>query len=212
MENIKKCSKCGLTKPIINFSLRKSNIYHSICKTCLNEYAKEYRNKNKNQIKIKQQYWYNTKGKVWKKNYENINKDIINKKVRIRYKNDPNFRIKKIIRSRFKKTVLGKKKYSKILDYIGINLEYFLIWIEFNFDENMNWENQGTYWDIDHIKPCSSFNLLDENNLKLCFNWTNLRPCEKTENNKKSNSINKKIIEHYNNRVNLFITKYPVPS
>ena len=212
MENNKECKKCGLTKPLTDFSLRKPNTYHSICKSCFNIYAKEYRNKNKNEIKIKQQDWYNTKGKEWKKNYENINKDIINKKIRIRYKNDPEFRMKKIIRSRFKKTVLGKKKYSKILDYINVNLEYFLKWIEFNFDENMTWENQGTYWDVEHIKPCASFNLLIEDDIKLCFNWKNLRPCEKTENNKKSDTIDKKLIEYYDNRVNLFITKYPVPS
>ena len=47
-------------------------------------------------------------------------------------------------------------------------------------------ENQGTYWDIDHVIPCSNFNLEQDEDIKKCFNWKNLRPCEKKENYKKN--------------------------
>jgi len=30
------------------------------------------------------------------------------------------------------------------------------------FDENMNWENQGTYWYLDRIIPISSANTKEE--------------------------------------------------
>jgi hypothetical protein len=212
MENHKKCNKCKIDKSLSDFSLRKPNTYHNICKSCFNLYAKEYREKNKNIIKLKQQNWYDTRGKKWKKEYEIINKDVINKKTRDRYKNDPEFRMKKIIRSRFKKTVLGKKTYSKILNYIGVDIQYFLKWIEFNFDKNISWKNQGTYWDVEHIKPCASYNLLNEDEIKLCYNWKNLRPCEKIENYKKNDKIDDDLIKKYNDKVNLFISKYPVPS
>lgn len=43
----------------------------------------------------------------------------------------------------------------------------------------MSWDNRGKYWHIDHIKPCSSFNLEKQEEIFRCFNWTNLRPLEK---------------------------------
>ena len=39
----------------------------------------------------------------------------------------------------------------------------------------MTWENHGV-WHIDHIKPCCQFNLIDEEEQKKCFHYTNLQP------------------------------------
>lgn len=72
------------------------------------------------------------------------------------------------------------------MHYVGLDVNTLINWIEFQFDEKMCWENQGTYWDIDHVIPCIEFNLTIEDNIKKCFHWTNLRPLEKTENNKKN--------------------------
>ena len=36
--------------------------------------------------------------------------------------------------------------------YLGVTLDYFHKWIEYQFDENMTWENQGL-WHVDHIIP-----------------------------------------------------------
>ena len=40
----------------------------------------------------------------------------------------------------------------------------------------MTLENYGSVWQIDHCLPVASFNLLDENDIKKCFNCVNLRP------------------------------------
>lgn len=41
----------------------------------------------------------------------------------------------------------------------------------------MTWENQGKNgWEIDHIRPCSSFNLEDPEEQRKCFNYKNLQP------------------------------------
>ena len=53
--------------------------------------------------------------------------------------------------------------------------------LEAKFKEGMTWENHGE-WHIDHIKPCVSFNLLDENEQKKCFHYTNLQPLWASEN------------------------------
>ena len=40
----------------------------------------------------------------------------------------------------------------------------------------MSLENYGSIWQIDHCPAVASFNLLDENAMKNCFNWINLKP------------------------------------
>ena len=37
-----------------------------------------------------------------------------------------------------------------------------------------NWDRKG--WHLDHIRPCSSFNLSEDKQQYVCFNWRNLRP------------------------------------
>jgi hypothetical protein len=53
--------------------------------------------------------------------------------------------------------------------------------LEGKFKERMSWENHGD-WHIDHIKPCASFNLLDEEEKKKCFHYTNLQLLWASEN------------------------------
>ena len=49
----------------------------------------------------------------------------------------------------------------------------------------MTWENYGSYYQIYHVKPCSLFNIKDDNDERLMNHWSNLSPLEKYENNKK---------------------------
>ena len=40
----------------------------------------------------------------------------------------------------------------------------------------MTIENYGKNWYLDHCLPKASFNVLDDIDMKKCFNWINLRP------------------------------------
>ena len=53
----------------------------------------------------------------------------------------------------------------------------------------MNWSNHGSYWEIDHIIPCDSFDLTDIEQQKQCFHYTNLQPLTVSENRSKKNKI-----------------------
>ena len=49
----------------------------------------------------------------------------------------------------------------------------------------MKWSNHGE-WEIDHIKPISTFDDLTKKSQQLiCFNYKNLQPLWKQENNSK---------------------------
>ena len=43
----------------------------------------------------------------------------------------------------------------------------------------------GSVWQIGHSLPIASFNLFNENDMKGCFNFVNIRPMYSTENNSK---------------------------
>lgn len=91
------CNICCINKNITEFAIRneKTQNRSKRCKQCANDYAKQYRNSNKSIIQERQSNWYNTKGKTWKKNYTETNRDKINQYDRIRYKTNNQYRMKK---------------------------------------------------------------------------------------------------------------------
>lgn len=55
--------------------------------------------------------------------------------------------------------------------------------IEAQFLPGMSWANYGRKgWEIDHIKPCASFDLTQHDQVLLCFHYTNLRPLWRLDN------------------------------
>ena len=64
----------------------------------------------------------------------------------------------------------------KHLPYFGCDVEFMRRFIEWQFREGWSWENIGTEWQVEHILPLTAFNWMDEGELKLCWNWGNLRP------------------------------------
>ena len=54
----------------------------------------------------------------------------------------------------------------------------------------MTLENYGSVWQIDHCLPIASLNIMDEIDMKKCFNWVNLRPMYSNENISKKAKIN----------------------
>jgi len=77
--------------------------------------------------------------------------------------------------------------------------------MEYNFDEKMSWENRGKYWHIDHIMPCDSYDLSNQEDIYKCYNWTNLRPLYKKDNILKSNNIDLDLVKKYKKNSKLFL-------
>jgi len=69
-------------------------------------------------------------------------------------------------------------------------MQWLEAWLEIQFQSGMTWDNWGKTgwdgWEIDHIRPCASFDLSDLEQQKQCFHWTNLQPLWSAENRSKS--------------------------
>ena len=103
---------------------------------------------------------------------------------------DPEFKLSKTLRSRLGSALSAKNaaKSTNTLDLTGCSTSFLMKYLEEKFKEGMSWSNHGE-WHIDHIIPCSSFNLLDEKEQEKCFHYTNLQPLWASENLSKSNKI-----------------------
>lgn len=102
---------------------------------------------------------------------------------------DKEFRIADNLRRRVNSMLVGKSKSVRTLELLGCTLSELVIHLENQFDQFMSWDNYGSYWHIDHILPCASFNLLDESQQRICFNYKNLQPLEAKENIRKGAKI-----------------------
>ena len=101
---------------------------------------------------------------------------------------DPLFRLRHAINALINFHLKEGKSQSSI-DYLGCTIQEYKTYLEPMFTLEMNWDNYGTYWEIDHIKPIASFDLNIEENLYICFHYLNTQPLEKTQNREKSDKI-----------------------
>ena len=191
--DIKICINSNCRKPKfpnnVHYRNKKKGIIHQECRECANKRAKKFRERNKDKIKVKQKEYYEEKGRELKKIYDKKNLKKSNERDKKRYKEDPNYRMKRILRSRLYKVTKKGQKSGHMENYLGTDMNSFLKWIEFQFDNNMSWKNQGSYWHIDHVLPCNSFDLTKEKQIERCFRWTNLRPLKGTENDSKGAKV-----------------------
>ena len=95
------------------------------------------------------------------------------------------------MRNRLRKAYKAENvmKTNKTFGLLGCSHSFFKNWIFHQLYGNMTIGNYGAVWEIDHCLPIASFNLLDQNDMKKCFNWINLRPMYSKENNSKNDKI-----------------------
>lgn len=110
----------------------------------------------------------------------------------------PEAKVANILRNRLNKVLRGKLKVASAIDLLGCSLEYFMQFIAKQFKPGMSWENYGLHtWHIDHLKPCTSFDMNDPWQQRWCFHYSNLQPMFAKENISKSNKLPQAICESF---------------
>ena len=203
----RQCVKCETNKCIEKFRQYMNNSYSNTCKKCLNEMDK-MRKKNQRQkrlenclttcdkcntekvlnrfAKLKKFY----KKKICLDCYPTFLKEQKTEWCKNERNTNINYRIKKSLAARLR-TVLNKSDTT--MNYIGCNIHYFREWLEYNFTEEMNWDNYGSFWSIDHIIPVCKFDLTVEEEKFKCWNWSNMMPVTVKYNSSKKNIIMEQI-------------------
>jgi len=143
------------------------------------EYYQNLSDEKKNELKNKKRELYH------KNNYKEVKNNYVNNKLN----NDTFFKLKfnirSLIRNSLKRGFSDKSK--KTIEILGCSFEDFKLHLESKFDENMNWENQGSYWHMDHIIPISSAET--EEDVYRLNHYTNFQPLYWEDNLKKGSKL-----------------------
>ena len=111
-------------------------------------------------------------------------------------RDDPLDKFKRGVRSRIY-IALNHDKQMNTIKYLGTSSAEYIQWILHN-DQNYTLENRGKVWHIDHVIPLSRFDLTDEQQQFIAFNWRNTMPLAAKENLSKNHKIIPSQIEqHY---------------
>ena len=189
MSNIinKTCTCCNVVQPISEFykSNKNKDGFLYICKICSKIKSIKYAKNNLEIIKnIRIEYNKKHKIKILydAKQFYLENKQYFRDYNKKKYKEDINYKISHNFRTRMWELLKITKtsKTTSILNLLGNNINEVKLYLEKQFKPEMTWLNHGKVWEIDHIKPCSSFNLVELEEQQKCFHYTNLQPLFKT--------------------------------
>lgn len=207
---MKKCNKCKRKKSLDKFSKDKSRLdnINPICKKCIALKCKKWYIKNRLDV-IKKQRQYSKSHKLEIKDYRKKNFNYRSKYMRkwrlknhthiLTYKNkyeqtrkksDVGYKMLCNLRNRIIIAMKNNSKCSSTKELLGCSIEDLKSYLQSKFITGMTWENYGRLgWHIDHIRPCSSYDLSDPIQQQQCFHFTNLQPLWHIDNVRKSDKI-----------------------
>lgn len=189
----KTCRHCNVEQDISKF--RKGEY---TCWDCQKYLLYKWRKENPDKV------YEIEKRKRQKPNYSKNNAKL----KRDRYNNDIQEKLRMNYRQKLRGYIFKGYKNKDFKELFGCSRKMFLHWIESNMLKDMNWSNYGKKWNLDHTKPCSSFDLTDQEQLKKCFSWKNTMPMFVSDNLKKYINIDEDLLTIQEARVNIFKIKY----
>lgn len=176
MLELKRCYRCGLSKPHTEFSRDASKLdgLTTRCTPCNQAYCKGYYIKNREK-ELK-------RGKLVKTT---------------RYASDWGYRLMVLTRGRIYNALKqGFTKSATTKEILGCSIPYYrtqylepLFYPHPETGEMMTWDNYGL-WHIDHKVPVSFFDLRNPAEQKAAFHYVNTRPMWKEHNLERGNNIN----------------------
>lgn len=177
----KVCSHCGEDKPAEKFYKNKDKsdgLTHN-CIICRGKYQETYYEENDIERR-EYQSRYESKEEVKERKREWVR----NKK-----KNDPEFKMRYVARSRINQSLkAGEHKTASSRQLLGCSIPYWMVYLEKQFTGEMTWDNHGDVWHIDHIRPIASFDVSNAWEQIQAFNYRNTQPLTVEENLSKGDS------------------------
>jgi hypothetical protein len=188
---MKICKECKNLKEESKFYKSKTckDKLHAICKSC---YLKKYYTSTPNKkickechISLDKISGRNSGLKrkdgsiIYANTCKNCHKTYNREYNKKRRKNNVSVRLYESIKASLNKKIKTLES-NKIDKYLGCTLKEYKLYLEQQFNKDMNWGNYGSYWEIDHIIPLSK---------NGSFHYSNTQPLPVIENRQKYNKL-----------------------
>jgi hypothetical protein len=108
---------------------------------------------------------------------------------------DPQYRLRRTLRSNLHRALGSNRKGGSAVRLLGCSVAQLRRHLEAQWVFGMTWDNFGRLtdgrdtWQIDHIRPLSSFDLTDTEQLSEACHYTNLAPLWAIDNRRKANKV-----------------------
>lgn len=160
------CSKCYKKFSVKDFHINKNTKdgYNAWCRHCQSEYGRLYYKET-----------LDSRRDIRKEQSRKQNKKV---------SEDPVARLNSLMSTNIYSALKEMKAERHWEDLVGYTLKDLKEHLEKQFDENMSWDNQGSYWEVDHIIPKNQFHYssTDDKEFKICWSLMNLRPLSRYDN------------------------------
>lgn len=206
-DGFKYCKKCNIEKPLLDFHSKgmknQPEQVFSSCKECLNKTSRrkapivktgfKWCNSCKTEKSIDDFYSDNSKiSKIHSQCKQCVIAKIVRNENRKYYYNSK-YKITKLLRGRMRSALKKNLKSQSTINLLGCSVTDLKNHLQKTAINNgyseFNIENyKSSEYHIDHIIPCSSFNLKCSYHQKLCFHYSNLQILTKIENILKSDN------------------------
>ena len=188
----KKCYGCQTVKSSDNFCKDRLGVggLKNYCRECQRLQRKAQYDKNKDR-ELSQGREYKKKNALRigkrRKLYLKQNPDKLKQWKRSYYlkrRANPKNRLDDILAHAIKKRIRFSREMGTWKDILGYTIDELMTHLESRFTTQMSWDNYGSYWHIDHIRPKSWYEYDDiaDTAFRECWSLTNLQPLEATLN------------------------------
>ena len=182
------CTMCNVEKSGTEFTIRKMSKdgLDPKCKICKAIGGHEYyENNTENIINNVKAYSSREENKIRSRELGRIRQ-------KHKMETDPQYRLMRRNRNRIRVFTRerGIVKPNSTIAALGCTWTEFKTYIEKQFADGMNWENDGTLWHIDHIIPLNRFDLSNLDDFRRANHYTNLRPLLASKNLARRDQIN----------------------
>ncbi len=118
------------------------------------------------------------------------------------------FREKRKWQIALRRYVLEKNICVGYAPYFALDIENIRKWFEVQLDPGVGWADFGGKWQFDHIIPVTYFDFSNEVDLKMCWNFTNIRVEQFQRNKDRGNRLDVLAAKRYFNEL-YKATNYP---
>jgi hypothetical protein len=86
------------------------------------------------------------------------------------------FRLRRKLRNRVWSAIRLKSKSGSAVRDLGCSVQELSVYVASFFHSGMSWDNWGSVWHLDHIKPLASFDLTQRAQFLRACHYTNMQP------------------------------------